>query len=454
MAKRKQTALAFFVVLLVCSIFLSIISSVSCSSIPAIEWQQEYTSGDSASNVFQTSDGGYVFLTFGWNHQMTDSWPTLYKVNSSGGVQWSKTFENIWGKGLIQLGDGGFVLLSDWNVYPSTAALIRTDGAGNIKWLQNFTGMGMPNAIVQAPDGGFALLFGGWRFSRFDQTWASLIKTDAYGTLLWNKSYNYPSNYTYPKSLIVTADGGYALLGTTSYNGTTETPNLYFWLVKTNSEGTLNWSQTYGEDPQTVNSNMTQNWGAFYHLNRDTLGDNEAQCFTQTSDGGFLISGYTYLPAPSGYARKSLLIKTDSDGLMVWNQTSDENYSVMKTVSDDGLILASSKLVKLNSNCTKEWELALPGKYLGVGAGALSVLESSDGSVVILTSSGLEATWNKNYFLMKTETFLPPPTPSSAPISGSSDDFIPILAVVAVIGLALSVLTIFWVRIKNKKVKA
>lgn len=457
---RSKLIVTIIFALSYCVFVSSVLPCVSAQgSIPNIVWKQKYSNGDAASAVYGTSDGGYVFLTSGWNHQFTNAWPELYKVNSTGGMEWSRTFEGMWAKGLISLRDGGYAILADWeDTYPNTAALIKTDAKGNVVWLRNFTDVGTPKAVVQSADGGFAILFLGWRYWQgHDQNWVSLVKTDSYGSRLWNRSYDNSANYTYLNSLIVTSDGGYAFLGTTSFNGTADTPNLYYWLVKTDSDGTLNWSQTYGDGPQTINSNITENAGALNHLNRGTAGDNEAQCFIQTSDDGFLIAGRMYLAAPySSNLWKSLLVKTNALGQLIWNQTSDEYYTALLQTSDSGLVLAGSKIIKLNGAYTEEWTLTFPREPVSSGTCVISIMETKDGSLVILAYSGYEATWNRNYFLLKTEAFLPPPTPSPTPV-GAKDTPLPTFAAVAVIVVFIvttGLLVVYSIRMKNKKGKA
>jgi hypothetical protein len=92
-----------------------------------------------------------------------------------------------------------------------------------------------------------------------------------------------------------------------------------FWLVKTDSWGSLQWSETYG-----------------------STGDSEAYSLVQTSDGGYALGGYTDASGAGGY--DVWLVKTDSGGGVQWNQTyggSDDDYarSLVKT-ADRGYALA------------------------------------------------------------------------------------------------------------------
>jgi len=78
--------------------------------------------------------------------------------------------------------------------------------------------------------------------------------------------------------------------------------NVDFWLIKTDSDGDKQWSETYG--------------GAHNDLPRG---------FTETSDGGYLLGGSTlrnYTVDSITYLQQDAwLVKTDSEGNMLWNKT-------------------------------------------------------------------------------------------------------------------------------------
>lgn len=64
------------------------------SQVPKLEFQKEYGNGNyntaAVSNLIQTSDGGYAFLDGGYfNGFGPDVGSTLYKVNSTGGIEWT-----------------------------------------------------------------------------------------------------------------------------------------------------------------------------------------------------------------------------------------------------------------------------------------------------------------------------------------------------------------------------
>jgi hypothetical protein len=65
-------------------------SSNASTSAPAIQWQQHYgNTVEYASNLIQTSDGGFIFMDLGWTFSDSESPAVIYKVDSLGNLQWN-----------------------------------------------------------------------------------------------------------------------------------------------------------------------------------------------------------------------------------------------------------------------------------------------------------------------------------------------------------------------------
>ncbi len=120
-----------------------------------------------------------------------------------------------------------------------------------------------------------------------------MVKTDSFGGSQWNQTYG-GSYDEIASALIQTSDGGYALAGLTGSYGV---GNIDFWLVKTDSSGNMQWSQTYGGSD-----------------------DDEAYSLVQTSDGGYVLAGFTASYGAGSY--DAFLVKTDSLGNSVMPQSS------------------------------------------------------------------------------------------------------------------------------------
>lgn len=121
--------------------------------------------------------------------------------------------------------------------------------------------------------------------------------------------------------VIATADGGYAALGySQSVDGditdNTEQVNMY-WLVKTASDGAIQWSKTYGGS-----------------------GDDRAENLIQTNDSGFILAGYSTsndgdISQNNGFY-DHWIVKLDASGNIQWERSygfpgSDQLFSIIQT---------------------------------------------------------------------------------------------------------------------------
>jgi len=159
---------------------------------------------------------------------------------------WNKTYgttsdDESWA--LVQTVDGGYALAGSRYSFGAGDLdiwLVKTDANGNQLWNQTYGGTSddVAYALVQTGDGGFAVAGSTYSYGAgLSDFW--LIKTDATGNHLWNKTYG-GANYDWANGLAHTADGGYALAGITGSFGA---GNNDFWLVKTDENGVVPESQ-------------------------------------------------------------------------------------------------------------------------------------------------------------------------------------------------------------------
>lgn len=219
----KKITLVLIAAILLCIESLPIVFSQASInapvSAPAIEWQKEYAMAgyigiaQSASNLIQTSDGGYIFMDLGWTHSMWFQPSTVYKVDSLGNMQWNKTIDNLAASTIIQTNDEGYEIAGRWTVgvtYQYTPTLVKMDSQGNIQWVANYSSV--PNlgtttsTRIRTSDGGFVY----W-------TDGDIYKTDSNNNTQWVKNLNYTGlDGTAPLglySVIETSDGALAALG-------------------------------------------------------------------------------------------------------------------------------------------------------------------------------------------------------------------------------------------------
>jgi hypothetical protein len=232
-------------------------------------------------------------------------------------------------------------------------------------WTQAFGGTksDICYSMVQTADGGFAMAGSTVSFGAGDNDFL-LIKTDPAGNLLWNKTYG-GGNIDICYSLIQTSDLGYALTGYTLSYGA----YIDFWLVKTDPTGNTMWSKTYGGSDQDIPFSLIQ-----------------------TDDGGYAIAGYTNF---GGVPFNAWLVKTNSSGDTEWSQhyggTGYESANSVIQTTDGGYTLAGYTagsyspdqqvlLIKTNSTGSMEWSKTYGGTGNDV---AKSVVQTSDGGYAI-----------------------------------------------------------------------
>ena len=286
-------------------------------------WNRRYGGEniESGWSCRQTSDNGFIIL--GEKSGVSGFW--LIKTDMNGIEEWNNTYG--WdgeGYDVVETRDGGYVIVGfifsrkTDGTQVRLGLLIKTDNKGDEIWAKKF-GQDYHNilrSVLVTNDGGY--IIGGYTYSygaRFIDAW--LIKTDASGNEIWNKTYGGWS-YDYASSISKTNDGGYVIIGyTESYGAGSKDA----WLIKTDASGNEIWSKTYG------GSNHDRGYS-----------------IQNLSDGGYIIVGFTYSYGDG--ERDIWLIAVDSNGNEQWNLTyggqySDWARSVLET-SDNGYLIAGS----------------------------------------------------------------------------------------------------------------
>ena len=244
--------------------------------------------------IKQTSDGGYIILGTIMSSKNGEGDVWLIKLDTNGKIKWQKTFGGDWvdwGEYVQQTKDGGYIITARTHSFGAdgyNAWLIKTDENGNMIWNRTFGGNkdDIGKCVQQTSDGGF-IIAGGIQFEddRGGDAW--LIKTNENGEEIWNRTFG-GDKTDWADSVQQTSDGGYILTGGTQSYGA---GSYDLWLIKTDKEGRKIWDRTYGGN----------DW-------------DEGNSVQQTSDGGYIITGFTYSFCSDG--NDVWLLKTDENGLI------------------------------------------------------------------------------------------------------------------------------------------
>jgi uncharacterized delta-60 repeat protein len=349
------------------------------------------TNTDVASSVQQTSDGGYIVA--GW----TGSWPYydifLIKTDASGNRIWAKTYGGTDWDGAYsvqQTSDGGYIVAGWTRSFGAGGYdifLIKTDANGNIIWAKTYGGTNNDTAysVQQTSDGGYIVAgrTGSLGVGGLD---IFLIKTDANGNIIWAKTYG-GTEWDWAYSVQQTSDSGYIVAGLTASFGA-GSPDIF--LIKTDANGNIIWAKTYG----------------------GTYWDN-AFSVQQTSDGGYIVAGITYSFGAGGY--DIFLIKTDANGNIIWaktyggtewdwalsvQQTSDGGYIVAGYTYSFGAGLGDFFLIKTDANGNIIWAKTYGGTSWDE---AYSVQQTPDGGYIVAGYTESFGAGSYDIFLIKTD---------------------------------------------------
>ena len=194
-------------------------------------------------------------------------------------------------------------------------------------------------------------------------------------------------NSEYGKKIRPTTDGGYIIVGSTESSGSGYSD---VWLIKTNGNGDMQWSKTFG--------------GTQYDYGKDVQ---------QTADGGYVITGYTYSFGNGGH--DVWLIRTDGNGNLLWDETyggggNDYGEGVCET-TDGGFIITGCDyhggddpwselyVIKTDDQGNQEWSNTF-GSW-GDFSWGFSVVEANDGEYVTIGYTESYGNGRKDMWLIK-----------------------------------------------------
>ncbi len=379
-------------------------------------------------------------------------------VSTSPGSQvWSKTFGGAgdeWAFSVIQTSDGGYAIAGYTNSIGAGNMdfwLVKTDSLGNQQWNKTYGGVGYDwaSSVIQTSDGGYAIA--GSTYSSRDRGYDFwLVKTDSSGNQQWNKTYG-GTYHDYASSVVQTIDGGYVLAGITNsfgdggyaFSGFRDVfivGNADVWLVNTDSFGNELWNRTFGGPNDDGAFSVIQTIDGGYAVAGNTYSfsaGNNTDCWLiktdssgnelwnqtfrgpkddfgyfaiQTSDGGYALAGITN---SSGYGYEDVwLIKTDSYGNRIWDKTygralNDEAYFVLQT-EDDGYALAGSTYAYAGLwdawlvKTDSSGNILWSQTYGGIGDDqAISMIKTSDGGFVLSGSTNTSGAGGWDTWLIK-----------------------------------------------------
>lgn len=189
----------------------------------------------------------------------------LAKADRQGKKYWEKRFdlpyEGLLGVNeVLVLPDGGYIFYGyNYPLSGTTSAtfLIRTDSEGELLWRRDYNtgGFDISTDFKQTADGGFLLLANRY-LSNPARRVIHLIKVDEQGEQLWDRFIEQPEIVN-GNTLLVHPSGGVFIAGYTARYANREIGKMDedspdFYLVRTTSDGAVEWEEHYGSDSSDI----------------------------------------------------------------------------------------------------------------------------------------------------------------------------------------------------------
>ncbi|HYV95512.1 MAG TPA: T9SS type A sorting domain-containing protein [Chitinophagales bacterium] len=330
---------------------------------PSIEWQKCLggSGGDYATSVKETFDGGFIVAGGTYSNDgdvsglhtsniydcVPDYW--IVKLDSSGNIEWQNCL-------------GGTIVDIAWSIQQTIDSGFIVAGTTN-----------SGDGDVSGNHGVYYYYYDStYGYTYYDSTYAAdywIVKLNSSGNIQWQKCLG-GTNYEYAYSIKQTIDHGFILAGSSrsddgDVSGHHGPSGQYpdYWIVKLDSSGNIQWQRSLGG-----------------------TGSDEAFGVDQSTDGGFIVAGYTTSNDGdvSGYHGNIdyWIVKLDSGGNIQWQkclggsgldksnsiqQTFDHGFIVLGySFSDDGDVSGNHGntdfwVVKLDSSGNIQWQKSLGG---------------------------------------------------------------------------------------------
>lgn len=367
---------------------------------------------EKAKAVIETEDGGFITTGSAWsndgdvsgNHGSYDMW--VIKTDAIGNLVWQKSLGgSSWDEGIsiAKCNDGNFIIAGNtwsddgdisFNNGWSDWWAVKISGDGEILWEHSYGGSYSDYAfsVQQTVDSGFVICgyvgsndgdITGYHGNK--DFW--VIKTDNFGEIEWQKCLGGSDN-DQSYSVIQTIDGGYIVCGNSFSDdedviGIEAIDNGNIWLLKLSEAGEIVWQKNFGGtagdyaysikltidggciiagNTSSIDGDVVGNHGLsdMWIIKLDVAGlvqwkkcyggngSDGANFIELTSDGGYIIAGYTF--SIDGDITEYFgnydywIVKISSDGILEWQKSLGANLSekcfAIKETIDGGYILA------------------------------------------------------------------------------------------------------------------
>ena len=312
-------------------------------------------------------------------------------------IMWARTYggeASDGGRAMCETEDGGFLITGYTFSHGNGDAdilVVKTDAAGIKVWSKTFGGAGTEygHDCLTLDDGyliaGYTTSFGAGSKDVY------LIKTDRQGEVIWSRTYG-GAGWDVGNMVIKADDGGFVICGFTHSDGAGEED---VFIIKTDDDGNEIWSKTYGGERFEIGNSI-------YNV-----------------DGGGYIIGATSGSTEGGNT-DFYLIRIDSDGNELWSKKfassgsyghgfdwcssmcpSEEGGYVMAGYSDCDDIM-DPHIIKTDSEGNEVWSKTF-GNSKFYDYGNSLCMTADDGILIGGTAKSVDSisTYNNDFYIVK-----------------------------------------------------
>jgi len=317
------------------------------------------------------------YATFMGSPHQTGGFPEDSPLQNNVDILWQNHFGGA-GKNECymtqQTSDGGYILIGRSDIQGTgnyDAWLVKTDANGQKVWDKTYGGSYIDEAyaVKELSGGGYIIAGMTTAYGNAGEGW--LIRTDASGNEVWEHAYHpatgsAASAWEYLYDVVEMADGSFITVGTTA----DDTYSIQAWILKVSSNGDVIWEHKYGDIY----------WERFF-------------CMDKTSDGAVVAVGDRHVTFDSlTWKHDGWLVKFDVNGDTTWTRhfggPDHDIFRSVKQTTDGGYIIAGEREINA-SNGFFGWLVRTDAsgneifnKTLAHG-GLYSVVQANDGKFVV-----------------------------------------------------------------------
>jgi hypothetical protein len=265
------------------------------------EWN--WSSDISPTSIVEADSGFYVMGSISSAGSDTDLF--LAKTDANGDTLWMKTYgglNNEFASDMALTSDGGVVLTGETIIDSSGTNVrymyvVKTDAQGNEMWqrsLNNGDYAWYGNAVTTTLDGGYLLAGNLVDITVADSRIMIAVKLDSTGNTSWISTPLSANLDCTALALVQAQDSSYILTGYYANYDSTQMALYQVPVLKIDPQGQLLWTRFYLEDQFTIARVM-------------------GNSIKQSADGGFILCGTNHQDFPV-FSNSHTLIKMDANG--------------------------------------------------------------------------------------------------------------------------------------------